>query len=642
MLLSSADPLLEFTTDQCHTLSLDCPITFYELKDNRPKDNRPKDNRPQDIANLEGIAFTVNAHHLTLIKKTDRQTPNRQKPASKSKKAASLAPMPRSGPTTASADPAAMAVDWAMPADPATTSAERATPLQDCHLMLSVSLEQYQHILEHGLFHLKPEVRGPLHQVDFLPDLPILLELGLQPYIFRPDNHPVDPPESHRSPPSEAPITIAEHKRAIALLSDLLTRIENKDPTEKTDDIVPIPDPKPLDPKTSGFIQDLLGPSKCTPYASWQTTDGWLCRSVQQRQNDETVGYATLWAYATPEQTEPVVQSGQTALDAIATLLQNTSDAVQSELEQHLPQVKQSLSVFSDELITALEQVDWETLLASDAPPQTEPLDNEEEEWRDRPLSDVVKQFFDDDEWPYVVLLEDTEIQNPKSKIQNPPTPNPSQEGDRTLQNPKSKIQNPPTPNPSQEGDRTLQNPKSKIQNPPTPNPSQEGDRTLQNPKSKIQNPPTPNPSQEGDRTLQNPKSKIQNPQILQLAFQGDSGRWTCLAQADDEAQQVVFYSLCPVSVADEHYGAIAELILRVNDRLIIGNFELDIDQGDIRYKTSLDTEGDRLTPALMRRLVYANVHTMDTYLPGIIAVLAGDCSPVAAIAAVEQTTSEF
>ena len=167
-----------------------------------------------------------------------------------------------------------------------------------------------------------------------------------------------------------------------------------------------------------------------------------------------------------------------------------------------------------------------------------------------------------------------------------------------------------------------------------------DGKTRKSDPKSKI--PPTPTPSPEGDRTLQNPKSKIQNPQILQLAFQGDAGRWTCLAQTDDEAQQVVFYSLCPISVVDEHYGAIAELILRVNEGLIIGNFEFDVDQGDIRYKTSLDTEGDRLTPALMRRLVYANVHTMDTYLPGIIAVLSGNCSPVEAIAAIEQTTSEF
>ena len=146
--------------------------------------------------------------------------------------------------------------------------------------MLSVSLDQYQHILDHGLFHLKPEVRGPLHQVDFLPDLPILLELGLQPYIFRPYNHPTDPPESHLSPLAKDPITIAENERAIALLSTLLTIVENEHPTEKIDDIDTIPAPKPLDPKSSEFIQDLLGRPKRTHYESL-ANDRWMVMSFR-------------------------------------------------------------------------------------------------------------------------------------------------------------------------------------------------------------------------------------------------------------------------------------------------------------------------------------------------------------------------
>ena len=48
---------------------------------------------------------------------------------------------------------------------------------QECHLILSTSLSQYQQILEQSLFHLKPEVRGPLQQTDFRSDSPILLEL---------------------------------------------------------------------------------------------------------------------------------------------------------------------------------------------------------------------------------------------------------------------------------------------------------------------------------------------------------------------------------------------------------------------------------------------------------------------------------
>jgi hypothetical protein len=67
-----------------------------------------------------------------------------------------------------------------------------------------------------------------------------------------------------------------------------------------------------------------------------------------------------------------------------------------------------------------------------------------------------------------------------------------------------------------------------------------------------------------------------------------------------------------------------------------IGNFELDFDSGEIRFKTSLDVTGDRITPDLIKQLVYINVLTIDRYLPSIQAVLDG-ATPVDAIRAIEQ-----
>lgn len=70
---------------------------------------------------------------------------------------------------------------------------------------------------------------------------------------------------------------------------------------------------------------------------------------------------------------------------------------------------------------------------------------------------------------------------------------------------------------------------------------------------------------------------------------------------------------------------------------MVLGNFELDFSDGEIRYKTSIDVEGDRLTPALVQNLVYTNVMMMDQYLPGITAVLEQGLSPAEAIHWVEQ-----
>lgn len=120
--------------------------------------------------------------------------------------------------------------------------------------------------------------------------------------------------------------------------------------------------------------------------------------------------------------------------------------------------------------------------------------------------------------------------------------------------------------------------------------------------------------------------------QTLQLAFQGNHDRWTCYAQTNEVQQHFVFYSIAPITVPSEKRMAIAEFLCRVNDGMVIGNFEINFENGEIRYKTSIDVNGDRLTNALIKQLVYNNVLTMDQYLPGIKAVVEVGILPAVAI----------
>ena len=68
-----------------------------------------------------------------------------------------------------------------------------------------------------------------------------------------------------------------------------------------------------------------------------------------------------------------------------------------------------------------------------------------------------------------------------------------------------------------------------------------------------------------------------------------------------------------------------------------MGNFEMDYSDGEIRFKTSIDVSGDRITFALLRQLIYTNVLTMDQYLPSIMAVIYGNATPEEAIAQIEN-----
>jgi len=133
--------------------------------------------------------------------------------------------------------------------------------------------------------------------------------------------------------------------------------------------------------------------------------------------------------------------------------------------------------------------------------------------------------------------------------------------------------------------------------------------------------------------------AKVQGEPTLRMLFQGKNGTWTCYARTRVEQSQFIFYSICPIKVPKPKRRALGEFIARANSGMIIGNFELDFTDGEIRYKTSIDVEGSTLTFALIKRLVYTNIMMMDEYLPGITSVIKGDASPEDAIAQIETQT---
>jgi hypothetical protein len=114
----------------------------------------------------------------------------------------------------------------------------------------------------------------------------------------------------------------------------------------------------------------------------------------------------------------------------------------------------------------------------------------------------------------------------------------------------------------------------------------------------------------------------------LALRYDGQHGRFRCRVLVDEQRAQVVFYSLFPAVVPSEAHRAVVDFITRANAGLVIGNFELDADRGELRYRTSIDVEGDRLTPALLTHVVHANVVTMDRYLPGLASVMEDGAPP--------------
>lgn len=118
---------------------------------------------------------------------------------------------------------------------------------------------------------------------------------------------------------------------------------------------------------------------------------------------------------------------------------------------------------------------------------------------------------------------------------------------------------------------------------------------------------------------------------------QPDVGAWDCYAVARELQQQCLFYSQCPIQIPSDRWAAMAEFLTRANYGIPIGNFEINLDNGDIRFKTGIDIEGDRLSPALFNGIVQANLDMMTQYLPGIVRVGLESASPSQVITELED-----
>jgi len=124
---------------------------------------------------------------------------------------------------------------------------------------------------------------------------------------------------------------------------------------------------------------------------------------------------------------------------------------------------------------------------------------------------------------------------------------------------------------------------------------------------------------------------------VLQTAFRGDNGEWDCLAVVLDTSDHFLFYSIVGTSVPEGVRSQMAHFLHRANHGLNIGNFEFDLSQGEIRFKTSVQANSEQFTHELFQSLVHHNVLVVDEYYPGIRSIIEDAMSAEAAIMMIES-----
>ena len=86
-----------------------------------------------------------------------------------------------------------------------------------------------------------------------------------------------------------------------------------------------------------------------------------------------------------------------------------------------------------------------------------------------------------------------------------------------------------------------------------------------------------------------------------------------------------VVYAISPVNADPENIGEIAKYIAMANYGLVVGNFELDVRDGEIRYKCFVDCDGLETIPSnIIGRAIHIPFRMFMRYGDGIAALAMG------------------
>lgn len=110
---------------------------------------------------------------------------------------------------------------------------------------------------------------------------------------------------------------------------------------------------------------------------------------------------------------------------------------------------------------------------------------------------------------------------------------------------------------------------------------------------------------------------------LFRLAFDGKHGDIRVLIIVEESMLQVFTH---PANkVPDNQRHRIAEAITRANYGLKLGKFEMDFDDGELRYQNAIPIEGELPDDEVLDHLLYVGGAMVDRYVPAFLSIIYGN-----------------
>jgi hypothetical protein len=104
------------------------------------------------------------------------------------------------------------------------------------------------------------------------------------------------------------------------------------------------------------------------------------------------------------------------------------------------------------------------------------------------------------------------------------------------------------------------------------------------------------------------------------------------VATAREKEHQVIVCAWMAPKVPPERRVAVAEFFSRLNITYYVGSFDVDLDDGGVRFRVGLDVEGGELTDQMALNLFVMTAYVADLHHERVMRVIYGGADPKAAM----------
>ena len=126
-------------------------------------------------------------------------------------------------------------------------------------------------------------------------------------------------------------------------------------------------------------------------------------------------------------------------------------------------------------------------------------------------------------------------------------------------------------------------------------------------------------------------------PNQLDLPVNGRNARLSCCFRVNPERDLIAFYVYISSKTPEGRRKETMEYITRVNVGLYLGNYEMNVETGEIQFKVSMDAEGGSVSTTMIKNMMDAAISMADRYHNGLMEVMFSHAIPAAAVRAAES-----